>query len=213
VTVAPAYIVLIAALAVAAMLWSEARAPRLEWLFKPLASLCFVLLALQAGALESVYGRILLIGLLLCMAGDVLLIPSNDRSFLAGLSSFLLGHLAYAAAFFQLPWRASALLASLLPVAVLAVLSVRWLWPQLPDRMRLPVVAYIAVICSMLLTAGAAWGSAAGVWILVGAWGFAVSDLSVARNQFVSPGMVNRIWGIPLYFGSQLLLAWSVQFA
>lgn len=212
-SLAPVYTVAVAVLAVIAMLWSEARAPRLEWLFKPLASLCFVLLALQAGALGSFYGHILLLGLLLCLGGDVLLIPQNDKSFLAGLTSFLLGHLAYAAAFLQLPRHTPALLASVLPVLMLALLSIRWLWPQLPGRMRVPVVAYITVICSMLLAAGSSWGSAAGSCILLGAWGFAISDLSVARNQFVSPGIVNRIWGIPLYFGSQLLLAWSIQLA
>jgi uncharacterized membrane protein YhhN len=193
------------------MLWSEARAPRLEWLFKPLASLCFVALGLQAGALETSYGRILLAGLLFCLGGDVLLIANSDRSFLAGLTSFLLGHLLYAIAFLQLPHSYPALLPNLFCAGLLATLSLRWLWPRLPSRMRVPVAGYIGVICSMLLTAGITWGTPAGVWILAGAWGFAISDLSVARNQFVSPGMVNRLWGIPLYFASQMLLAWSVS--
>lgn len=205
------YIVLVATLSVAAMLVSDWRAPRLEWLFKPLASLCFVALALKAGALESSYGLLLLGGLALCLFGDVLLIPSSDKTFIAGLGSFLFGHLLYALAFLQLPFNSSALLVSLLPVAALGSISLRWLWPHVPANMKLPVLSYVVVICAMLLTASMSWGTSAGVWIILGAWGFAVSDLSVARNQFVSPGFLNRLWGIPLYFGSQLILAWSVS--
>ena len=206
----PATILVTAAVSVMAMLWSERYSPRLEWVFKPLASLCFIALALQVGALGSDYGRYLLAGLVLCLGGDVLLIPHNDKTFLAGLTSFLLGHLLYALAFLHLPFNVSALLVGLLPVAALAVLSTRWLWPHLPGSMRLPVLAYIAVICGMLVFANSTWGSTAGLWIVAGAWGFALSDLAVARNQFVRPGMRNRLWGIPLYFASQLILAWSV---
>ena len=208
-----AFIVLLAAFAVAAMLRSEQRAPKLEWVFKPLASMCFVTLALLAGALESSYGLLLLGGLMLCLVGDVLLIASGDKTFVAGLSSFLIGHLLYAMAFLQLPVNPSSVLISLLPVAALGTISLRWLWPHLPPAMKLPVVAYVATICGMLLAASMCWGSGPGGWILLGAWGFAISDLSVARNQFVRPGFSNRLWGIPLYFASQLMLAWSVSLA
>jgi uncharacterized membrane protein YhhN len=189
------------------MLVSERRAPRLEWVFKPLASACFVALALQAGALESQYGQLLLAGLVLCLLGDLLLIPVSNVSFTAGLGSFLLGHLCYALAFLQLADHPTFQPLSLIPVGMLGALSLRWLWPQLPTRMKLPVVAYVLVICAMLVAAASALTSKPGIWILVGAWGFAISDLSVARNQFVSPGFINRLWGIPLYFASQLMLA------
>ncbi len=45
---------------------------------------------------------------------------------------------------------------------------------------------------------------------LAGAVSFYVSDLSVARDRFLAPGFSNRIWGLPLYYGGQPLLAWSV---
>ena len=209
----PVFILVLAAVSVAAMLRSEQRAPKLEWLFKPLASMCFVTLALQAGALESHYGVLLLGGLILCLIGDALLIASGDKAFVAGLSSFLIGHLLYAVAFLQLPLNPLAALISLAPIAALGTMSLRWLWPHLPATMKLPVVAYVGTICGMLLAASMGWGSSPGGWILLGAWGFAISDLSVARNQFVSPGFSNRLWGIPLYFASQLMLAWSVSLA
>ncbi len=202
-----------AVLAVAATLACERRFPRVEWFFKPLASACFIALALSCGALDSDFGRWLLAGLALCMAGDVFLIAHHDKTFLAGLASFLLGHLLYVVAFMQLPLSLPAMLVSLVPALLLAVLSLRWLWPHLPAHMQSPVLAYIGVICSMLLMAGSTWGSGPGPWVLVGAWGFAISDLAVARNQFVSPGFANRLWGLPLYFGSQLLLAFSAGLA
>lgn len=202
-------ILAVAAVAVAGTLASEARLPRAEWFFKPMASACFIALAISAGATDSDYGRLLLIGLVLCMAGDVLLIAHSDRAFVAGLASFLLGHLLYAAAFLQLPLNLTAMLLGLPPVIALAIASLRWLWPHLPAGMQLPVLAYIGVICTMLLMAGSTWGTAPGLAVLLGAWGFALSDLAVARNQFIRPGIRNRLWGIPLYFGSQLLLAWS----
>ncbi len=201
----------LAVVSVAATLASERRRPALEWLFKPMASGCFISLALYCGASDSDYGRWLLAGLVLCGAGDVFLIASNDRAFLAGLTSFLLGHLLYVVAFLQLPLNLTAMLVSLVPAIALAVFSLRWLWPHLPANMQLAVLAYIAVICSMLLMAGSIWGSGPGLLVLVGAWGFAISDLAVARNQFVQPGFSNRLWGLPLYFGSQMLLAFSVS--
>ena len=38
---------------------------------------------------------------------------------------------------------------------------------------------------------------------------FVVSDLAVARDNFVTPGFTNRLSGLPLYYGGQLLLAWA----
>jgi uncharacterized membrane protein YhhN len=192
------------------LLWAEVSDHyKWRWLFKPLASACFILLAWQVGALESSYGRWLFAGLLLCLCGDVLLIPQNDKAFLAGLGSFLCGHLLYAVGFLHLDLNHWALLIAIVPTSLLLVLSLRWLWPHVDSGMRIPVTAYIFVICAMLLTASATWGSPVALFVIAGAWGFAVSDLAVARNQFIAPGYWNRVWGLPLYFGSQMLLAYT----
>ena len=53
--------------------------------------------------------------------------------------------------------------------------------------------------------------TASGAWIYgVGALAFAASDLSVARDRFVASSLVNKAWGLPVYYVAQLLLAWSV---
>lgn len=44
----------------------------------------------------------------------------------------------------------------------------------------------------------------------VAAAAFFVSDLAVARNKFVSPGIVNRLWGLPLYYAANLAFASSL---
>ena len=79
--------------------------------------------------------------------------------------------------------------------------------------MQKAVVAYIAAIMTMVVGAigTTALTGAAAMAIVLGAVGFMVSDLSVARDRFVSPGFINRVWGGPLYFISQLILATTVS--
>jgi len=72
-----------------------------RWLTKPLASLGFVVAGLGDGLLGSAPGRWLLAGLVLSLVGDVALIPRSSKTFLAGLGSFLLGHVAFAVAFIK----------------------------------------------------------------------------------------------------------------
>ena len=45
--------------------------------------------------------------------------------------------------------------------------------------------------------------------IPLGAALFIVSDVAVARQTFVQAAFANRLWGLPLYYGGQLLLAWA----
>ncbi len=175
------------------------------------AAASFVVFALQLGALDSEFGRRVLLGLCLCATGDALLLPSGQtRWFQLGIASFLLGHLAYAAAFVRFPLPAMALIAGSVALAAFGLAAWRWLAPSLPPDFRLPVVAYVGVICAMVVTAVAATAGGAPAAVAAGAIGFAVSDLSVARDRFVAPGFVNGAWGLPLYFGAQLLLASTV---
>ena len=63
----------------------------------------------------------------------------------------------------------------------------------------------------MVLVAGGP-PAARCVWqaaVMTAAVAFYVSDVSVARDRFVAPGFGNRIWGLPLYYGAQLLFALS----
>lgn len=181
-----------------------------RYLCKPLAALAFVWLALALGAAESGYGRWLLAGLLLCMLGDLLLMPQDKRSFLAGLVAFLCGHLLYGIAFLQLGDSAAGPAISALPCLLLLVLTYRWILPRVDPPMKRPVACYMWVITGMLLCASMTVQHPASFPIIAGAWGFALSDLAVARQQFIKASPLNGLWGTPLYFFSQMFLAASI---
>ncbi len=92
-------------------------------------------------------------------------------------------------------------------LAVFIWLVLRWLGRSVPSDMVVPVRAYMAVIGVMsalacaVTAAGGPWQAAAG------ALAFTASDVSVARDRFVRHEFLNRAWGLPLYYGAQLLLA------
>lgn len=203
---------LLSLVAVSALVWFDWRELRLgRYVCKPLAAAAFVWLAWSLGATDSAYGTWLLGALLLCLLGDLLLMPDSERGFLAGLAAFLCGHLLFAVAFLQLPRNPAGLIISGVPVLVMLVTVGRWLLPHVPREMKLPVLLYIAVISGMLLCAGLSAGQPAAWLIIGGAWGFACSDLAVARRQFIQPASrLTSAWGTPLYFLSQMTLAGSL---
>jgi uncharacterized membrane protein YhhN len=182
-----------------------------KWISKPLASLGFVGVVWAAGAWESDYGRLVLLALVLSWAGDVLLIPvDNARAFRAGLFTFLSGHLVFCTAFVV---RGTDITFGVTAGALLAAAAVpvwHWLRPGLAPEMRSPVYAYVFVISLMVALSAATYGYRASPLIPLGAVLFYLSDISVARDRFVSAGFVNRLWGLPAYYAAQLALAWSV---
>ena len=180
-----------------------------RYLFKPLSAVAFLWMALAAGATDSAYGIWLLAGLIASAVGDLSLMIERNAAFLTGLTAFLVGHLLYALAFVGITSNLCYVLVGGIPALVLAVGAARWLRPHLEPSMRTPVLAYIAVIAVMLACAGGTAGDTIAWFVVLGAWGFAVSDLAVARQQFVVKAKTNPLWGTPLYFGSQLLLAAS----
>ncbi len=178
------------------------------WLTKPLASLAFVWAALSVGALESSYGQLVLSGLVLCLLGDVLLIPTErTAAFRAGLFAFLAGHLAYSLAFLTRPLDAFGLAAGAIALAILVLAVLRWLGPLLPAGMVIPVRLYMVVIAVMSALACGVTAAGGPTAVALGALAFTASDISVARDRFVQHAFLNRAWGLPLYYGSQLLIA------
>lgn len=174
------------------------------------ASGAFLATAVLAGAMQSGYGRWVLTALLLGAVGDLLLLARRSALFLAGLGAFLLAHLGYAVAFAGRGQAQAWLAGGALAMGLLAIVILRWLWPRLRPVYRGAVPAYVAAIGAMVATAlGAA--AATGQWSLAaGALAFAASDIAVARERFVAAGVVNKAWGLPLYYLGQVLLALSV---
>jgi uncharacterized membrane protein YhhN len=177
---------------------------------KAAASSGFIALALVRGATDSGYGRWVLAALCLGWVGDVALVSSQRTWFLAGLGAFLLSHLTYVAAFAAVgpSWVTAALAGAALTVPAVAV--VRWLWPRLPAEMKPPVLAYVGVISAMVAAAVGAARGRGTVIVVPAAVAFYLSDLAVARDRFVAPSFVNRLWGLPLYYAAQVAFAFSV---
>ena len=200
---------------VAALLMSELRNHRrAQILFKPLAALGFILLALTYGAFGSLYGQVILAGWIFCAAGDVCLLSRKSQAaFLLGMGAFALGHLAYLSAFVTV--QADLVSAKMMIVSVVAIFGgygfYSWLKPHLPQDMRVPVALYSVLIIVMVIRAfGLPWAEALR-FAPIAAVMFAVSDMFVARDRFVTRDAKNALAITPLYFGAQALFALSVQ--
>ncbi len=195
------------------MIWVLPTAAMVAWLIrvrdtpaalmaKPLASVGFLLVALSEGAVDSAYGRIILAGLVFGALGDVALL--FDRWFLGGLVLFAAGHVAYVFAFLS---KGPITLVTGAIGAALGVVSAIWLLPRLDRMMRMPVAVYILVI-SVMVAAGI--GSDQTVLVRAGAVLFVSSDLLVARERFVTTDPRNPLWGLPMYYTAQVMIALSV---
>ncbi len=185
-------------------------------LTKPVLSALFVAVALTGPRADPSYFGLVLVGLSFCMAGDVFLIFfASPKLFLAGLVSFLTGHILYTAAFFLtsrpgMPtWIAGAC-----GLAVSGAVFV-WLRPNL-GKMLIPVVAYMAVITVMVIGAASLMGDekagfSGRALAFSGALLFYGSDIFVARQRFVIRQYVNRLVGLPLYYTAQFMIAFSIR--
>jgi uncharacterized membrane protein YhhN len=181
---------------------------------KPLLSALFVAVAWYAAWPVPGLARWVMAGLVLSWIGDVFLIFYARPLFMAGLLSFLSGHICYAIGFLghgTLPPVA------VIGVALMAAVSVKiffWLRPHL-GPMAGPVIAYIAVITAMVagalsLLAGAPFPATARWLVLGGALLFYASDVLVARDRFVKNEFFNRLYGLPLYYGAQFCFAFAI---
>jgi uncharacterized membrane protein YhhN len=197
------------AVAVVVLVRTEVRSRLRRRGAKMVASTGFVAVAVAAGAPASPYGRAVLIALLLSWLGDLFLTFPARRAFLFGLGAFFAAHVVYTASFLIRGVSAPAVGAAAAGAAVASLLVWWWLRPHVETAMGAPVAAYIAAISVMVATA---FGSAVSSWdprIAAGATAFFASDIAVARDRFVAPGFVNRMWGLPLYYLAQVLLALS----
>ena len=149
--------------------------------------------------------------LLLCIAGDILLIPrTTGAAFRSGVFAFLSGHIVFGVAFFVRGIDYTWFLGTLLALFPIARGVYRWLAPKIPDPLQIPVQVYVVVITVMVALAVATFGLTTSWLIFAGAILFWLSDISVALDRFTGASIWNRVWGIPFYFGAQVLLAWSI---
>jgi uncharacterized membrane protein YhhN len=181
---------------------------------KSILSLLFVITALLQPHSVTAYYHYLLVGLIFCLIGDVCLALPQEKAFKAGLVAFLIGHVFYIFSFSSLIpifyWISSGLFI----LFGISALIFFWLRPHLKS-MLIPVLVYILVITIMASGAWAVfWKSSfqfsGRMLILIGSLCFYFSDVFVARDKFIKEEYRNRLFGLPLYYTGQFMLAFSI---
>lgn len=181
------------------------------YIFKPLTTILIIFMALLgSGVTTPLYKGLIIAGLIFCLGGDVfLMLPA--RYFIAGLVSFLIGHVLYIVAFvsdagfqFSSWW--------LLPLAAYGGVVYSLLHPHL-GNMRLPVIVYMVTILTMAWQALARWSlspTSSALLAAMGAVSFVLSDSALALDRFRSKFRSARVLVLSTYWLAQWLIALSV---
>ena len=180
---------LIAAGFVAAADWvAVARDDRaFERLAKPAVIVCLFAAVVLAGPGVSPVRWLLVVALAASLAGDWLLLP--PAQFLAGLSAFLVAHIAYLAIFLVGSLRPEpATLAVIVVLVLLVTAGRRILGGASEAEMGGPVLVYFGVIAAMAVAATASGSLLAAA----GAWLFVASDTVLGWERFVAPRTASR---------------------
>jgi uncharacterized membrane protein YhhN len=167
-------------------------------------------------AISLRYRRWIVIGMLFSLAGDVFLMLPQD-AFVAGLVTFLIGHVCFIRAsltdtrFAAKPW-------ALLACLAYGGLNLWALWPSLPPALYAPVVVYVLVLATMAGQALARswWHASDGLagparWMAAGALLFMLSDTLLAWNRFRLAIPLSALWILATYYAALWCLARSVQ--
>jgi uncharacterized membrane protein YhhN len=162
---------------------------------------------------------IFILALLFCWAGDVLLLFHGELFFIAGLISFLIGHVLYIVCYrqFQNADKANELLGPQkvrfsLPFILAGTGLVVILYPVLGD-LKIPVMIYALVLTLMVLNALFRYGRTSMKsfsLIFLGAILFMASDSMLAINKFLHPFSTSGVMVMLTYCAAQFLIVEGV---
>jgi len=192
-----------------------------QWLLylgKPLTTLLILLLA--ASAAPSVgrrYRLAVLAGMALSLVGDVLLMVPTDL-FVPGLIAFLLAHIGYIAAFAP-GSSAKARATAGVVLAMVAGANLAGLLPHIGADLKIPVLAYVAVLATMAALALArAWTPAVAQalprsarFAAAGGLAFVLSDSLLAWDKFGGGLPLAQPLILSTYWIAQWCIARSVE--
>lgn len=188
-----------------------APADLLWYIVKPLVLVAMIALAARAPRpISTRYRLLVVVGLAWSLAGDILLMLPQDL-FVAGLAAFLVAHCCYITAFARTGGGLRDPLVAL-GIAAYAGAMLAFLWPSLGD-LRVPVIAYVAVISTMAWQAIARWRhlrAPHAARAAVGAAVFLVSDTALAIERFRGEFPGSFVTVIGTYWVAQYLIARSV---
>jgi len=211
----PVLVLVCAIVAIAASLLGPAYTALL-FVFKPLTTVLVIAYAWPRGADVPRQQRLVRIGLVLSLVGDVFLLWPKE-GFLPGLVSFLLAHLAYIAAF-CVPARLAARPLVFVAYGVVAALILSQLWPGVPGALRASVLGYVVCLATMAAQAAVWWRSAIGSTderlaraAAIGGLLFMASDSLLAINKFALPLPFAPVWILATYWAAQWAIASSLR--
>lgn len=170
---------------------------------------------LTAFAIASGAPWLLVAALAFSTLGDLFLGMGEKTYLLPGMGAFALAHAAYVALFLPLaagmPHMGDLFVYTLISAAAAGLIFT--LWSGIAPAMKVPVLAYLAIILAMV--ALALQLPPALILVTTGALMFAASDAVLAVELFglnpthkARPYTARAIWG--LYFGGQALIAVGV---
>jgi len=166
---------------------------------KPIPVLLLVILIGK----NSFYNKLITIGLVFSLAGDILLMKTVNL-FLFGLVSFLIAHVFYIIAFVKGKIQLSLL--SSLPFYAYGLAIFVFLKSSLNDMM-IPVAFYILIITTMLWRSFVQRNSSPmAKWAFIGALFFTISDSMIAIYRFYEPFFLDRFFTIASYWTAQFLI-------
>lgn len=184
----------------------ERRNQTLEYVAKPATTALLLIAAVALTPDDPTQRAWFVAALAFCLAGDVFLMLPRDL-FVAGLASFLVGHVAFIAGLVAngVEFR---------PVAAIFIVVMGALAKPVitavnrdSGELLLPVLAYITVIGAMLLTS--LWTDS---WVgFAGGAMFVLSDRILAHNKFIRPFPHAQLAIMTTYHAALFLLVLSLR--
>ena len=185
------------------------RSKRAEYVLKPATMIPLVAAAAILDPERDAQRALFVAALVLSLAGDVFLMLPRDL-FVAGLGSFLLGHIAYIGGFLLEPRSTGATLVAVAVVMIAAATLGRRIISaaRASDTLAIagPVTLYMAVISTMAVLAA----GTAEAFATAGAAIFFASDAMIAWDRFVRPFRWARPLIMATYHTAQVLLVLSL---
>lgn len=183
--------------------------------------LLFVYHVLNAKGDRSYFSRMMRVGFLFSLLGDVALMFDEKWPifFIVGLGAFLIGHVGYALAFINsirlAPGQVStqSWLGSIIPFTLFSGVFFMMMKDDIvaqDPNLLIPVFAYTVVITLMGITASlrnGLTGTKDFTWILIGGVLFIISDVVIAVNKFMVDFAHDSVLNMSLYLTGQYFLA------
>lgn len=158
---------------------------------------------------------IVILAILFGFIGDTFLLSDDSQSlFIAGLLTFLLGHICYIIALaneISIKPSITIIFAIILILGILGALAYSSLFRHL-NKMKLPVLSYLIIICTMVFYAALFFiteNTSSSTFALIGSICFIVSDYILARTSFIERFKLHKLYIMSTYLAAQFLLVIS----